>query len=825
MALSGSVSTNHFSDSAVSETYMTFSWSATQDKTANTSKVTWKIVAHRPSTSNYVYFHNFARTVNGASKTKDSATYGEGDTIDSGSFTITHNNSTGEASFSVSMSANIYYYSGGSISASKTFTLDTIPRKFTTTPVIAAKSKTVNTYTFNWTTSETCSKVVLYIDGTAKTTLKDLSAKSGTITATGLEPNTEYDAFIRCTRKDSGITSDSKTKQYTTYQVGLISKATNFNDEQNPTITYSNPSGNSVTSLQACISLTGAKDDIAYRDISKTGTSYTFPLTDAERKVLRKACTTTSLTVRFYIATTSGGTIYRKYVKATMTIKNGQPVFTDFDIEDVDATILTLTGNPQKYVRKYSDIKVTISSADKMVAQKESTAVSYNIIVGDQSKTLTYSTSDLTTTINNMDANKIEVYAVDSRGKQTGVPKSLDIIDYKEVALNSITFARKNNVEETVVITGKGTWTNVDFGLIKNSIKTFAFRKKKKTENTWSEWFSLTDIFNINEDGTISNKVENEFTATTFDFGEEYNIEVKIEDELSSSTKTTKVNSGKILMSALKEKGVCFGGIYDAAKGGAIQSLGTLRFPTPPAFADGGAIDLTNGSIINIDALWFNDECTGYEGLNFLKQNGDKTVKEDYETLRGYRGRVYYNGDTSLAFFDEAHPIGSYMITKTNTNPGDSMPGTWSLVDKELSYKAWTLGSGEYTLNSTNATSADIAVVRMGHNISFRITLINKVDVGDGALPMFTIDYESLGISNLVYNISHTIGNSDGGEAVVDASLNYSTGEFTTNDVNPIADGNILPAGSSTVFHINVLIPYTLILDSACLKFWWRRTA
>ena len=71
-----------------------------------------------------------------------------------------------------------------------------------------------------------------------------------------------------------------------------LSVAPNFNDEANPTITYINNAGNSVDGLQACISLTGATDDIAYRDISKTGTSYTFNLTDAERLLLRQATTT-----------------------------------------------------------------------------------------------------------------------------------------------------------------------------------------------------------------------------------------------------------------------------------------------------------------------------------------------------------------------------------------------------------------------------------------------------------------------------------------------------------------------------------------------------
>ena len=81
-----------------------------------------------------------------------------------------------------------------------------------------------------------------------------------------------------------------------------LTSAPDFNDEANPTINYSNPAGNSVSSLDACISLTGSRDDVGYRAVSKTGTSYTFNLTEAERNVLRGACpNSNSLSVKFYL--------------------------------------------------------------------------------------------------------------------------------------------------------------------------------------------------------------------------------------------------------------------------------------------------------------------------------------------------------------------------------------------------------------------------------------------------------------------------------------------------------------------------------------------
>ena len=120
---------------------------------------------------------------------------------------------------------------------------------------------------------------------------------------------------------NAGVVSGNLTRQLPTLPArAYISSAPNFNDEDNPTIKYYNGAGSSVSSLEACISLDGSKDDIAYRTISKTGSSYTFELTEAERNVLRKATTGKSRKVRFYLQTTISGVVYRNYTEKTLTI-------------------------------------------------------------------------------------------------------------------------------------------------------------------------------------------------------------------------------------------------------------------------------------------------------------------------------------------------------------------------------------------------------------------------------------------------------------------------------------------------------------------------
>ena len=192
-----------------------------------------------------------------------------------------------------------------------------------------------------------------------------------------------------------------------------ISTAPNFNDEQNPTITYSNPAGYSVTELDACISLTGSKDDIPYRHISRGDTSYTFNLTEDERNILRKATTSNSRTVYFYVRTIIGSATYYSKIAKTFSIINANPDFNDFVFEDINEQTLVLTGDNQSVIAGYSDVKVTIPVSNKATAKKEATMSKYRFNSIDAN----YSdTEDVSITSNKVINGDFTVYAIDSRG-------------------------------------------------------------------------------------------------------------------------------------------------------------------------------------------------------------------------------------------------------------------------------------------------------------------------------------------------------------------------------------------------------------------------
>lgn len=204
-----------------------------------------------------------------------------------------------------------------------------------------------------------------------------------------------------------------------------ITSAPNFTDLENPTIQYSNPAGNSVTSLQACISLTQATDDIKYRDISKTGTSYTFNLTDAERNLLRNNTTSGSRKVHFFIRTIIGSNTFYASKEITLTIEETA------DTKPTVSMVTTLDNGslPSQfnglYIQGKSKLQVELSAAPK-----------YNATIKSYYATLdgkTYNSAKFTTDVMRT-ASTISLvgYAKDSREFTGSTSKSINVISYSK---------------------------------------------------------------------------------------------------------------------------------------------------------------------------------------------------------------------------------------------------------------------------------------------------------------------------------------------------------------------------------------------------------
>lgn len=308
-----------------------------------------------------------------------------------------------------------------------------------------------------------------------------------------------------------------------------LNSAPNFMDDENPTITYTNSAGNSVSSLDACISFTGAKDDIKYRAISKTGTSYTFELTDAEREVLRKATLSGSnkRTVIFYVRTVIGGNTYYSTLDRTFTVANANPTLTA-TMEDINEATLALTQDSSVVIKDKSLVRITPTAT----ALKDASITKITV----NGVTVNGSYIDLA------GADKYEVIATDNRGltgkytfqsESTSIANYFKFINYNSLTLNA-TFSRKAPTTGEVKVDYSGNYFNNKFSENVDNTLSVKYRYKEKNEEWTGEetWYDLSPELKEN---TFEN---DETLEQLFDYQTNFTFELKAEDLLSSITIT-----------------------------------------------------------------------------------------------------------------------------------------------------------------------------------------------------------------------------------------------------------------------------------------------
>lgn len=266
-----------------------------------------------------------------------------------------------------------------------------------------------------------------------------------------------------------------------------ISSADNFNDEQNPSITFTNPSGG-YFSLRAKIEA-GGNSQLITRNLSKTATSCTFCLSDSERNTLRNLCSkSNSLSVRFTICCMNGSTeLSASYLDRTMTIVNGNPTFSSSNIsyKDNNSTTTAVTGNNQQLVQNLSKLLVTITRA---TAKKGASISKYEATINNTTKSIN-SAGNIDFGVINSSTNLIlSVKVTDSRGNTTTATKTVTFLAWT-LPSAVVSLKRKNNYEDETYLTVKASFSSVNS---KNKL-TIQYQYKKTTDSSYS---SLTTISN-----------------------------------------------------------------------------------------------------------------------------------------------------------------------------------------------------------------------------------------------------------------------------------------------------------------------------------------
>lgn len=436
-----------------------------------------------------------------------------------------------------------------------------------------------------------------------------------------------------------------------------ITAAPNFTDIENPTINYQNSAGNSVTTLQACISLTGSTDDISYRDIPKTGTSYTFQLTEAERNVLRAAApNSNTLSVIFYIKTVISGQTFYETAPRTMTIVDAAPTMSNPTYQDSNSTTVAITENNQKIIQKQSNLTIAIPAA---TAQKYATITKYQVTINGVTReqaaagNMSWGVLDVSSNIT------ATVKAIDSRGNS--VTKSMQIsIEAWQQPYAVISCSRENNFYTDTVLNVSPTVSSLSG---KNSV-IIQEQHKKTTESAYSTPVNVP----ASTDTTI--QLDNHY---------DWNLKIIVSDRLASTTYNITVQKGMPIV------------YYDRLK----SSTGFNCFPEKENSVESQGLALDDTIYIGSQQLYDRYDFTAAGTVTLLGAY-------DYRLIEGI-----FNGFTIPDAYEKAYKITAQVTTQNENTVGASISelscsgGTWSGNTFRIPISSRITKQSELTLETT----------------------------------------------------------------------------------------------------------------------------
>lgn len=303
-------------------------------------------------------------------------------------------------------------------------------------------------------------------------------------------------------------------------RVAVVSSVTDFNDETNPTITFTNPAGYRI---KAFISVGGTRI-VTTGYLSETST-YTFSLTSSQRNQLRQLCTGQTLEVNVGLATynASGTEIGNTYKTKTMTLVNAMPTFTA-TYADTNATTLAITNDNQQIIRNNSTLVISISNAS---AKKYATLTSLSAEINGvtYAGTLSGTTGTINVGILNLSYEETAIVKLtDSRGFVTTDNLTLEILDW-ELPWAYYSANRDKNFYSDTKINVNATYSSLDG---KNTIS-IKFRYKKTTDQNYGNYITLQNNTPVTE---------------TLDNNYEWDVQYLIEDKIGSVTYNRKVSKG-----------------------------------------------------------------------------------------------------------------------------------------------------------------------------------------------------------------------------------------------------------------------------------------
>ena len=367
----------------------------------------------------------------------------------------------------------------------------------------ATQSIENNESTINYTLSaegsgwwaERTLKVVLagttIIDKTNRVERYDGVIKSGAITVThDIKGTKNITASIQAAVYGSSVnlTASNSWDLDTIPRAATVTSATDFNDETQPTLNFTNYGGYKLRPYLKFWSDVGEVIHRVYRDTNTYTSPYTWEFTEAERKAMRQAIQKDSCIVSVGVETydNSGTYLDTNSQKKKFSIINAMPTL-EPDVRQTDGTI-GLTGSTLKMIKYYN--KISVQANYKLY--KEASLVGLKIINGN---TTLYDDGEFT----NCTDNKFIFKLQDSRGNHIEKTITLDMIDYIPLTCNvdgNIELDTEDGTKANITITISGNYFNGSFGVSDNNLG-LRYSAKCNGEELIGEYLTLpAEAFN-----------------------------------------------------------------------------------------------------------------------------------------------------------------------------------------------------------------------------------------------------------------------------------------------------------------------------------------
>jgi hypothetical protein len=295
-----------------------------------------------------------------------------------------------------------------------------------------------------------------------------------------------------------------------------IVTASDFNDSEDPSFTFTNPNNETLSISLGSI----ASPSLIVRQESAPSSPYIFTLTESERNDLRALATANTLEVVYTVKTLVGGeVVYTSTANAIMTIEEANPVIGGSSYEDINTTTKAITGDNQDIIQGYSLLQFTFTNLRALKgATLSKISVSVNSVVVESTLSGSLVASKVVTfgVVDSSNDQAAKITLIDSRGNKATKDINISMVPYKSPTA-IIDCYREDNYKASTYLKVRSDYSSLNG----NNSLTLTYQTKEdggsySSETVIADDTSYTILLSIAKAWTVKVNVSDLLSSTSY---------------------------------------------------------------------------------------------------------------------------------------------------------------------------------------------------------------------------------------------------------------------------------------------------------------------